>query len=178
MLGSREVWRRKVDECGCPAREYYGCGFNYVSSKWPQDLPVAGQGWAGLGEDVKWSSVLCGSHMLVHESEGRKLESSWLRVGQRYKQGCPPDLQAIPQDSFSPKSGQRGLGDDTTSLLWISLHLQVCLWDLSKWALCGVFLDSVQFFFLGLLVCHFSVWCLLNLGDYVPEAQEKRSHFI
>lgn len=61
--------------------------------------------------------------------------------------------------TFSPESGQHGLADDTNSLLWISLHLQVCLWDLSKWALCGVFLDPVQFFFLGLLVCRF---CLVS----------------
>lgn len=115
--------------------------------------------------------------MLAHESEGGKLESSWLRVGQRYEQGCPPDFQALPQDFFSPESGQHGLGDDTNSLLWVSLYLQICLWDLSKWALCGVFLDPVQFFFLGLLVCHFSVRRLHNLEDYVPEAQEKRVSF-
>ena len=100
--------------------------------------------------------------------------SPWCRVEGMPGQGCPPDFQALPQASLSHASGQGGLRDDPNSLT--SGHLCICN-DVSGSFPYGLSVGSFWIlpshsvsFFLGLLLCHVSVWCPLNLGDYVPEA--------
>lgn len=102
----------------------------------------------------------------------RARRGGWCRVEGTPGQGCPPDFQALPQASLSHGSGQGGLRDDPNSLT--SGHLCICNYVSGSFP-CGLSVESFWIlpshsvsFFLGLLLCHISVCCPLNLGDYVP----------